>query len=299
MAGPASSGPSAFGPISGPNGPAPISDSMDGRFRYRGLKVHAMPMDHLIPRLVFDRYIGEWSCPDIGSDKWSKLSLWLHSNGLPLFGPFGPWCEWSKWPWFVSSCWTDIGFIGPAPIPTSVFRSVAFGPSCHYGPGPLNAHLFRYWMDHHGRPASMRCPDIGFHTGTHMILCVVSGSVATLIFVAISSSLVDRDADLRDAVPLLQHVQSPGVAKRCLELAQKEVGHHGVAPDMLDGDAQFGSARLFSVDRFVGLQLLARGPAPLVPRLLGLPAGLLPVPFGAGLDGCLWSNKRVQRHHQI
>lgn len=157
---------------------------MDGRFRYRGLKVHAMPMDHLIPRLVFDRCIGEWSCPDIGSDKWSKLSLWLHSNGLPLFGPFGPWCEWSKWPWFVSSCWTDIGFIGPAPIPTSVFRSVAFGPSCHYGPGPLNAHLFRYWMDHHGRPASMRCPDIGFHTGTHMILCVVSGSVATLIFVA-------------------------------------------------------------------------------------------------------------------
>ncbi len=37
----------------------PISDSMDGSFRYRSLKVHAISMDHLIPHLVFDRYIGK------------------------------------------------------------------------------------------------------------------------------------------------------------------------------------------------------------------------------------------------
>lgn len=85
------------------NGSNPISDSMDGSFRYRSLKVHVIPMDHLIPYLVFDRYIGKWADPDIGSDKWSKLGLWLHSSDLSLFGPFDPWGKWSKWSWLIYS----------------------------------------------------------------------------------------------------------------------------------------------------------------------------------------------------
>lgn len=85
------------------NGRNPISDSMDGSFRYRSLKVHVIPMDHLIPYLVFDRYIGKWADPDIGSDKWSKLGLWLHSSDSSLFGPFDPWGKWSKWSWLIYS----------------------------------------------------------------------------------------------------------------------------------------------------------------------------------------------------
>lgn len=85
------------------NGSNPISDSMDGSFRYRSLKVHVIPMDHLIPYLVFDRYIGKWADPDIGSDKWSKLGLWLHSSDSSLFGPFDPWGKWSKWSWLIYS----------------------------------------------------------------------------------------------------------------------------------------------------------------------------------------------------
>lgn len=85
------------------NGSNPISDSMDGSFRYRSLKVHVIPMDHLIPYLVLDRYIGKWADPDIGSDKWSKLGLWLHSSDSSLFGPFDPWGKWSKWSWLIYS----------------------------------------------------------------------------------------------------------------------------------------------------------------------------------------------------
>ena len=65
--------------------------------------VHVMSMDRMIPYLVFDRYIGKWTGADIGPDKWSKLSLWLHSNDSLLFGPFGPWLKWLKWPWLISS----------------------------------------------------------------------------------------------------------------------------------------------------------------------------------------------------
>lgn len=39
-------------------GPSPISDSMDGSFRYRSLEVHVVSMDHPVPYLVLDRYIG-------------------------------------------------------------------------------------------------------------------------------------------------------------------------------------------------------------------------------------------------
>lgn len=85
------------------NGSNPISDSMDGSFRYRSLKVHVIPMDHPVPYLVFDRYIGKWADPDIGSDKWSKLGLWLHSSDSSLFGPFDSWGKWSKWSWLIYS----------------------------------------------------------------------------------------------------------------------------------------------------------------------------------------------------
>ena len=54
-----------------------------------------MPMDHMVPYLVFDRYIG--------SGKWSKVSLWLHSNDSSLCGPFGPWPKWPTWSWLISS----------------------------------------------------------------------------------------------------------------------------------------------------------------------------------------------------
>lgn len=66
-------------------------------------------MDHLIPYLVFDRYIGKWADPDIGSDKWSKLGLWLHSSDSSLFGPFDPWGKWSKWSWLIYSLNRYIG----------------------------------------------------------------------------------------------------------------------------------------------------------------------------------------------
>lgn len=75
--------------------------------------VHVMSMDHMIPYLVFDRYIGKWTGADIGPDKWSKLSLWLHSNDSLLFGPFGPWLKWSKWSkwsWLISSFEPISGF---------------------------------------------------------------------------------------------------------------------------------------------------------------------------------------------
>ena len=85
------------------NGSNPISDSMDGSFRYRSLKVHVIPMNHPVPYLVFDRYIGKWADPDIGSDKWSKLGLWLHSSDSSLFGPFDSWGKWSKWSWLIYS----------------------------------------------------------------------------------------------------------------------------------------------------------------------------------------------------
>lgn len=52
--------------------------------------VHVMSMDRMIPYLVFDRYIGKWTGADIGPDKWSKLSLWLHSNDS-----FAIWTIWS------------------------------------------------------------------------------------------------------------------------------------------------------------------------------------------------------------
>lgn len=84
-------------------GPSPISDSMDGSFRYRSLEVHVVSMDHPVPYLVLDRYIGKWADPDIGSDKWSKLGLWLHSSDSSLFGPFDPWGKWSKWFWLIYS----------------------------------------------------------------------------------------------------------------------------------------------------------------------------------------------------
>lgn len=89
-------------PMAGPES-SPISDSMDGSFRYRSLKVHVIPMDHPVPYLVFDRYIGKWADPDIGSDKWSKLGLWLHSSDSSLFGPFDSWGKWSKWSWLIYS----------------------------------------------------------------------------------------------------------------------------------------------------------------------------------------------------
>lgn len=44
-----------------------------------------------------------WSVSDIGSDKWSKLGLWLHSSDSSLFGPFDPWGKWSKWSWLIYS----------------------------------------------------------------------------------------------------------------------------------------------------------------------------------------------------
>lgn len=44
-------------------GPSPISDSMDGSFRYRSLEVHVVSMDHPVPYLVLDRYIGKWADP--------------------------------------------------------------------------------------------------------------------------------------------------------------------------------------------------------------------------------------------
>lgn len=84
-------------------GPSPISDSMDGSFRYRSLEVHVVSMDPPVPYLVLDRYIGKWADPDIGSDKWSKLGLWLHSSDSSLFGPFDPWGKWSKWFWLIYS----------------------------------------------------------------------------------------------------------------------------------------------------------------------------------------------------
>lgn len=84
-------------------GPSPISDSMDGSFRYRSLEIHVVSMDHPVPYLVLDRYIGKWADPDIGSDKWSKLGLWLHSSDSSLFGSFDPWGKWSKWSWLIYS----------------------------------------------------------------------------------------------------------------------------------------------------------------------------------------------------
>ena len=61
-------------------------------------------------------------------------------------------------------------------------------------------------------------------------------------FIPEASLPIKDDADLGGAVPFLHHVQSPGVAERGLDLAQEEVGGHGVAADALDGDAQFGPA---------------------------------------------------------
>ena len=75
--------------------------------------VHFMSMGHMIPYLVFARYIGKRTGADIGLDKWSKLSLWLHSNDSLLFGPFGPWLKWSKWSkwsWLISSFEPISGF---------------------------------------------------------------------------------------------------------------------------------------------------------------------------------------------
>ena len=63
-----------------------------------------MPMDHMVPYLVFDRYIG--------SGKWSKVSLWLHSNDSSLCGPF---------PLLVR-----YRLIGPAPMSMLVVRFAAF-----------------------------------------------------------------------------------------------------------------------------------------------------------------------------
>ena len=71
--------------------------------RYRSLEVHVVSMDHPVPYLVLDRYIGKWADPDIGSDKWSKLGLWLHSSDSSLFGSFDPWGKWSKWFWLIYS----------------------------------------------------------------------------------------------------------------------------------------------------------------------------------------------------
>lgn len=63
-----------------------------------------------------------------------------------------------------------------------------------------------------------------------------------LFFIPEASLPIKDDADLDGAVPFLQHVQPPGVAERGLDLAQEEVGGHGVTADALDGDAQFGPA---------------------------------------------------------
>lgn len=74
-------------------------------------------------------------------------------------------------------------------------------------------------------------------------------------FIPEASLPIKDDADLGGAVPFLQHVQPPGVAERGLDLAQEEVGGHGVAADALDGDAQFGPAAWFRpVNRFIGLR---------------------------------------------
>ena len=95
-------------------------------------------------------------------------------------------------------------------------------------------------------------------------MCCIGFSLQHLFFVLEASLLVEDDADLRDAVPLPQHVQPPGVAERGFDFAQEEICGHGVAADALDGDAKLGPAiRPRSAGRFVGLQFLTRGPAPL------------------------------------
>ena len=63
-----------------------------------------------------------------------------------------------------------------------------------------------------------------------------------LFFIPEASLPIKDDADPGGAVPFLQHVQPPGVTERGLDLAQEEVGGHGVTADALDGDAQFGPA---------------------------------------------------------
>lgn len=113
-------------------------------------------------------------------------------------------------------------------------------------------------------------------------------------FIPEASLPIKDDADLGGAVPFLQHVQPPGVAERGLDLAQEEVGGHGVAADALDGDAQFGpAARFRPVNRFIGLSLFTSGSAPLAPCLLGFSASLLFVSFGDGVD-----ERMVRRHER-
>lgn len=107
-----------------------------------------------------------------------------------------------------------------------------------------------------------------------------------LFFIPGTSLFFEPDADLRGAIPFLQHIQPPGITERGLDLAQKEVGGHGIAADTLDSDTQFGfSVRLRRVNRFIGLPLFTSGPAPLIPCLLGFFASLIFIPCGGGVDG--------------
>lgn len=74
-----------------------------------------------------------------------------------------------------------------------------------------------------------------------IFMCCINFAT-TLIFIPEASLPIKDDADPGGAVPFLQHVQPPGVTERGLDLAQEEVGGHGVTADALDGDAQFGPA---------------------------------------------------------
>lgn len=75
-----------------------------------------------------------------------------------------------------------------------------------------------------------------------IFMCCINFCYNTYFFIPEASLPIKDDADLDGAVPFLQHVQPPGVAERGLDLAQEEVGGHGVTADALDGDAQFGPA---------------------------------------------------------
>lgn len=132
--------------------------------------------------------------------------------------------------------------------------SSLFGPSRHCGLGLMNGPRFRYrqglfdllsrwpimWTM---RFVGVRRPISAFGPpdATHFYV-LYQFLLQHLFFIPEASLPIKDDADPGGAVPFLQHVQPPGVTERGLDLAQEEVGGHGVTADALDGDAQFGPA---------------------------------------------------------
>lgn len=127
--------------------------------------------------------------------------------------------------------------------------SSLFGPSRHCGLGLMNGPRFRYrqgLFDLLSRwPIMWTMRFVGVHRpisafgppdATHFYV-LYQFLLQHLFFIPEASLPIKDDADPGGAVPFLQHVQPPGVTERGLDLAQEEVGGHGVT-----ADAQFGPA---------------------------------------------------------